>query len=370
MAQAPFTVKANYAYQARSDNEASLLQGQVYTVLQTDGGANVWWNIKDHTGKSGWIPVNYVTKVDSSLGAAPQPPVVTQPVQPVQHVQPVQQPVQHVQPIQHVQPVQHTQPAQAHTQSASVAHTQPKPQPIAKPTQTTTTATQSTPAKSQAVPGQPFKSSALSQDPNRTKIQLVVVGDGAVGKTCALVSYCKGEYPTEYIPTVFETYCVQLTVDAKDIDLILMDTAGQEDYDKIRPLSYPDTDVFLILYSVVNPNSFDNVKAKWVTEVTKYCPNVPIILVGTKMDLRDDPDTLRTLKGKPLSYDDGMALAMQLSKEINARVKFMECSAYTRQGLKEVFQAAVQTAVTSKDAKKDSVVRSDSRGGGGGCVLF
>lgn len=51
-------------------------------------------------------------------------------------------------------------------------------------------------------------------------------------------------------------------VDGRPISLGLWDTAGQEDYDRLRPLSYPQTDVFLICFSIVSPPSFDNVKAK------------------------------------------------------------------------------------------------------------
>lgn len=80
---------------------------------------------------------------------------------------------------------------------------------------------------------------------------------------------------------------------------------GQEDYDRLRPLSYPQTDVFLICFSVVSPASFENVRAKWVPEVRHHCPKTPVILVGTKLDLRDDRETLEKLKGHkmaPITY--------------------------------------------------------------------
>lgn len=115
----------------------------------------------------------------------------------------------------------------------------------------------------------------------------------------------------------------------------LFDTAGQEDYDRLRPLSYPQTDVFLVCFSVTSPASFENVREKWFPEVHHHCPGVPCLIVGTQTDLRDDPsvrDKLGKQKMTPVRKEDGERMA----KELGA-VKYVECSALTQYKLKDVF---------------------------------
>ena len=65
-----------------------------------------------------------------------------------------------------------------------------------------------------------------------------------------------------YIPTVFENYVTLKQFDSKLIELALWDTAGQEEYDRLRPLSYPESDVILIVFSVDFPTSLANVQDK------------------------------------------------------------------------------------------------------------
>lgn len=110
-----------------------------------------------------------------------------------------------------------------------------------------------------------------------------------------------------------------MVVDGIPVSLGLWDTAGQEDYDRLRPLSYPQTDVFLICFSVTSPSSFENVTSKWYPEIKHHCPDAPMILVGTKIDLRDDRETLTALAEQGLSAikrEQGQKLANKVCKII------------------------------------------------------
>ncbi|KAJ1954063.1 GTPase Cdc42, partial [Dispira parvispora] len=168
--------------------------------------------------------------------------------------------------------------------------------------------------------------------------------------TCLLISYTTNKFPSEYVPTVFDNYAVTVMIGDEPYTLGLFDTAGQEDYDRLRPLSYPQTDVFLVCFSVTSPASFENVREKWVPEVHHHCPGVPCLIVGTQIDLRDDVMVIEKLarqRQRPISEDMGRELAVRLGA-----VKYVECSALTQKGLKNVFDEAIVAALTPPVVKK------------------
>ena len=174
-------------------------------------------------------------------------------------------------------------------------------------------------------------------------IKCVVVGDGAVGKTCMLMSFSSNTFPQEYVPTVFDNYNTAIMLDDTPYNLGLWDTAGQEEYDRLRALCYPQTDVFLMCFSVTSPSSFENVRTRWAPELEHYCPGTASILVGTKTDLREDHNTIEKLRNQnmaPISTDQGQ----QLAKELGSAA-YMECSALTQKGLKEIFDTAARIVV-------------------------
>lgn len=180
--------------------------------------------------------------------------------------------------------------------------------------------------------------------------KLVIVGDGACGKTCLLIVFSKDQFPEVYVPTVFENYVADIEVDGKQVELALWDTAGQEDYDRLRPLSYPDTEVILMCFSIDNPDSLENIREKWTPEVRHFCPKVPVILVGNKKDLRNDAQTIRELaktKQEPVRWEQGDAMAKAIGADA-----YVECSARTKEGVRDVFEVATKKALQKSKAKK------------------
>jgi small GTP-binding protein len=210
-------------------------------------------------------------------------------------------------------------------------------------------------------------------------LKCVVVGDGGVGKTSLLMSYTSKTFPTEYTPTIFDNFNAVITIDNKAYNLGLWDTAGQEEYDKMRTVSYPHTDVFVLCFSLVQPNSFANVKNRWYPELKEYCPTTPILLVGTKLDLTNDDATMRSLARQslaPVTRDQALKIAEELKLE-----GYVECSGLTQAGVKVVFDEAAHLAVgkpldgsglmasgSSKKLKKSSSGASDKKGAC--CILM
>ncbi|XP_077202518.1 LOW QUALITY PROTEIN: rho-related GTP-binding protein RhoU [Paroedura picta] len=196
---------------------------------------------------------------------------------------------------------------------------------------------------------EPVAAGASGFEPRRS-IKCVLVGDGAVGKTSLVVSYTTNGYPTEYIPTAFDNFSAVVSVDGRPVRLQLCDTAGQDEFDKLRPLCYTNTDIFLLCFSVVSPSSFQNVSEKWVPEIRCHCPKAPIILVGTQSDLREDVKVLIELdkcKEKPVAEE----AARLCAEEIKA-ASYIECSALTQKNLKEVFDAAIVAGIQYSDTQQ------------------
>ena len=175
-------------------------------------------------------------------------------------------------------------------------------------------------------------------------ITLAVVGDGACGKARLLDVFTYDEFSPEYAPTSQVEYKTEIRVDEELVNLTMWHLPGQTDFNRLNEhfANNTDIDIFLICFSVDNPASLANTKFKW----HPFAKNVPFLLIANQIDLRTDPSTIRKLaksKQHVVSSEEGKSMA----EEIGAWW-YLECSAWTRQGVKEVFEAAVRVVLGEK----------------------
>jgi len=280
-----------------------------------------------------------------------------------------------------------------------------------------------------------FNSSHHPSIRSTNKKKIVIVDDGKSGKTSLLMIIVNGQFPTDYVPTVFETHSVACKVPARQkfmsrllygseelprrihierrsssrpntgysfnnrssfssrrmsfgaasaisrpssswnndddsdqddcpmrsVTLSLWDTAGQEDYDRLRPLSYPHTNVVLMAYSVDSPVSLANVRNRWYPEVRHFLPGIPIVLVGCKSDRRYESLAMRNFAEwnqlnrfsvvDCVSTEAGEAIG----KAIGAK-RFLECSAMLGTGVDDVFLACAEVALDKSERGKKCVI--------------
>ncbi|KAJ8271711.1 hypothetical protein COCON_G00105700 [Conger conger] len=167
-------------------------------------------------------------------------------------------------------------------------------------------------------------------------VKCVLVGDTAVGKTALLVRFTSETFPDCYKPTVYENTGVEVFMDGIQISLGLWDTAGNDTFRGIRPMSYQQADVVLLCYSVANHTSFANVRHKWINEIRGHLPQVPVLVVATQTDQRE----MGSSRAHCLSSSEGKRLA----QDIRAK-GYLECSAISNRGVQQVFECAVRTAI-------------------------
>ena len=188
---------------------------------------------------------------------------------------------------------------------------------------------------------------------SRKEVKCVVVGDGCVGKTCLLYRYTEGTFPTEYVPTVFDNFEGITEINGKEVNFSLWDTAGQESYKRIRCLSYPNTDIFIVCFSVADPVTFANISDRWLPEIRHHAKTSNFLFVGTKSDLRSNEKEAQRLH--QIGYDFvSEEAATTLAKSLGAN--YLECSAFSDTGVKQVFSTALNVALglstPSKKSKK------------------
>lgn len=185
------------------------------------------------------------------------------------------------------------------------------------------------------------------------KVKCVVLGDNTVGKTCLLLqlSYTSNTMTRKHLESFSSTYLANIKVAGKIYQLELWDTECEEATDKVRPVAYTETDVFCLCFSIADADSFRHIKEKWYREVKHFSPHSPIILVGTKLDLRDEKRGKKGADAQIISYKAGKKMAQQIGA-----IKYIECSALKQKGYAYVFSEAIKATISKSRKAKCTVL--------------
>lgn len=181
-----------------------------------------------------------------------------------------------------------------------------------------------------------------------------------VGKTCLAMTYINNKFPDKD-PTQSFYDCRYLVVNRMPIALDLVDAGTKKEFESLRSVHYPGTDVFIICFSLVDVTSFLNVRQKWLPEIIEFeksCPSsdrkkgIPIILAGLKSDLRTfgSKRLIKQLERRgpsSVSWSKGQECGRRISA-----VKYVECSSKQNSGVKNVFDEAVKAVITRRRRKK------------------
>jgi GTPase SAR1 family protein len=129
--------------------------------------------------------------------------------------------------------------------------------------------------------------------------------------------------------------------------------------DRLRPLSYPGTNIFLVCFSITSPTSYENVRTKWFPELRFHMPNTPFVVVGTKLDMRANEEVVARLRAEgkaPLTTLDGQRLAAELGA-----ICYLECSALSQVGLKTVFDTSIRGALEHMERPEEGKKKSGKK---------
>ncbi|KAL3444748.1 cell division control protein 42 [Aspergillus insuetus] len=184
-------------------------------------------------------------------------------------------------------------------------------------------------------------------------IKCVIIGNSGVGKTSLLITRTKKVFP-EDAPKLLEFEKTTITFNNQPHTLHLWDTTWEQGYTRLCPLWYPQTDVFLLSFSIESWDSLDCVRERWWPGILHMCPGVPFVLVGLKKDARDDSDLVRELERRkmgPVSFEDAIELAREL------KCAYVECSAKHGEGVDKIFEEALAAALRPRKAPKKSRCR-------------
>ena len=155
---------------------------------------------------------------------------------------------------------------------------------------------------------------------NSNIIKCVLIGDDMVGKTSLLITYSSNIFPHVYVPSVLDTYVVNVNIENDTYRLGLYDTASQYDYEN----NLIDADIFIVCFSLNSSTSLQNVDKIWIPKLEHFNSKASILLVGLQSDVKKDILSIK---------------ANQIAQQ--KQLKYIECSAKTNNGVNNVFNQSI-----------------------------
>jgi len=185
--------------------------------------------------------------------------------------------------------------------------------------------------------------------------KLIIVGTGGVGKSALTLMFMYGDFVEEYDPTLSDSYRKLVTLDGREMNIDILDTAGQEDYSAMRDNYYRTGEGFMCVYSVIMEDSFNKLQGFFdaIIRVSDK-EKVPFLLVGNKIDLESQRQ-VDSIRGQELAakYD----------------CSFMETSAKNNTNVDEAFMVLLKLIVASKEKNGGSKEPKPEKKKGG-CELL
>jgi small GTP-binding protein len=190
--------------------------------------------------------------------------------------------------------------------------------------------------------------------------KIVVFGAGAVGKSALTIQFVQGYFITDYDPTIEDSYKRVLAIDNDNVQLDILDTAGQDDFAPMRTSYMRQGKGFIIVYAIDDRASFEEIEVFHRDLIrTKGTNNVPVVVCGNKCDLEEK---------RVVSKTEGEELAQKLN------ATFFETSALANINIENAFKALVKEvrkgsapASASSDSGKSGDAKPKKKGG---CLIL
>lgn len=180
--------------------------------------------------------------------------------------------------------------------------------------------------------------------------QIIIVGNSGCGKSSLVLRLTHSFFSAEYIPTEFESHTTEIeTNGGNKVKLTLQDVSGAKESGKIRQLAYEGCDAILLCFDITDKNSYHSLETKWIPEITKFAPSLPVFIAACKNDESEGENEVFVKDIDVLADKLGAA-------------GYMQCSACTNNNVETVFQQILQMKTQKQQNGVQKVISSTKKG--------